>query len=200
LEYLEKQQTASVRELSHALAMTGANIRHHLAVLESNYLIEPLSQRREGQGRPETIYGLSRHVLGEGLAELACAMLNVWLKNTTETALETDLRSVASKMGGDDLPDPSLLLTHRLRRLVDRLNELHYQSRWEAGLNGPNVILGHCPYVAIVASNPELCRMDAYLLEQWTGLPVEQTAMLQKSIKGVPYCGFRVTGTWEKSV
>lgn len=48
LDYLRKRQTASVRELGSALAMTGANVRHHLAVLELNYLIELISQRKEG--------------------------------------------------------------------------------------------------------------------------------------------------------
>jgi DNA-binding transcriptional ArsR family regulator len=39
LDYLRKQQSASVHELSISMAMTGANVRHHLAVLESNDLI-----------------------------------------------------------------------------------------------------------------------------------------------------------------
>ncbi len=194
LDYLRKQETATARELSCALAMTGANIRYHLAVLELNDLIEFISQHREGRGRPENVYGLSRRVLGDGLDELAEAMLLAWLKNATETALETGLRSVALQLGGDTLPGPDILLTHRLTQMVDRLNELHYQSRWEAGVNGPNIILGHCPYAAIIASNPELCRMDAFLLEQWTGSPVEQTAMMKKTVKGYPYCAFRVTG------
>jgi predicted ArsR family transcriptional regulator len=174
--------------------MTGANIRHHLALLESNDVIEVISQQREGRGRPENIYGLSRRILGDGLDELANAILNVWLKHTTEAALEDGLRSVAERLGGETQPKADILPTQRLSRLVDRLNELHYQSRWEAGMKGPNVILGHCPYAAIIASNPELCRMDALMLEQWTGLSVEQTAKLQKSAKGYPYCAFRVTG------
>jgi len=193
LDYLRKQQTASVRELSRALAMTGANIRHHLALLESNDVIEMIGQQREGRGRPGNIYSLSRRVLGDGLDELANAMLEVWLRDTTEAALESGLRSMAQRLGGTARPKADSLPTQRLSRLVDRLNELHYQSRWEAGMSGPNIILGHCPYAAIIASNPELCRMDAFLLEQWMDLPVEQTAKLQKSVKGYPYCAFRVT-------
>ena len=193
LDYLRKQQTASVRELSRALEMTGANIRHHLAILESNDLIEFVSQRRVGRGRPENIYGLSRRVLGDGLDKLAGAMLNIWLRNATADVLEAGLRSVALQLAGGNLPNPDILLTHRLTRLVDRLNELHYQARWEAGVDGPNVTFAHCPYAAIIASNPELCLMDAFLLEQWTGLPVEQMAMLQRSVKGYPFCTFRVT-------
>ena len=194
LDYLRKHQTASVRELSRALAMTGANIRHHLAVLESSDLIEFISQRSEGRGRPVNVYSLSRRVLGDGLDELARAMLNVWLRNATEPARDAGLRSLALCLGGVNIPEQDTPLTHRLPQLVDRLNELHYQARWEAGMNGPAIILGHCPYAAIIASTPELCRMDAFLLEQWTGLAVEQTARLQTGGKGYPVCGFRVTG------
>jgi predicted ArsR family transcriptional regulator len=194
LDYLRRQRTASVHELSRALSMTGANIRHHLAVLESNYLVESISQRQEGRGRPENIYGLSRRLLGDGLDKLAEAMLNVWLRNGTEAALEAGLRSVALQLGGENMPEPDLLLKHRLTRLVGRLNEQHYQAHWEAGVDGPHVFLGHCPYAAIIASNPELCQMDAYLLERWTGLPVVQTAKLQTSIKGYPYCAYWVMG------
>jgi predicted ArsR family transcriptional regulator len=193
LDYLRKQQTASVRELSRALTMTGANIRHHLAELEVNGLIEFISLRREERGRPANIYGLSRQMLGDGLDELTGALLNVWLKNAPEAALEAGLRSVALQLGGKNLPGGGILLMHRLARLVDRLNELHYQARWEAGVTGPNIILGNCPYAVIIRSNPELCRMDAYLLEQWVGSPVEQTARLRTGAKGYPICVFRVT-------
>ncbi len=110
LDYLRKQQTASVRELSSALAMTGANVRHHLAVLESNDLIELISQRKEGRGRPVNVYGLSRRVLGDGLDGLAGAMLEVWLKDAPEAVREAGLRSLAQRLGGDDLPGPDTLL------------------------------------------------------------------------------------------
>jgi predicted ArsR family transcriptional regulator len=195
LEYLGKQQTATVREMSFALAMTGANIRHHLAMLISDNLVVVINQNRDGRGRPVNVYGLARLVLGDGLGELATATLNVWLGNATEAELEAGLRSVALWLGGQDLAETDVLLPHRLTRLIERLNELHYQSAWEAGMYGPNVILKHCPFTSIIASNPELCRMDAFLLEQWTGLPVEQTAMLQKNVKGYLYCTFRITGS-----
>jgi predicted ArsR family transcriptional regulator len=195
LEYLGKQQTATVREMSFVLTMTGANIRHHLTTLVSDNLVEIISQNRDGRGRPVNMFGLSRRVLGDSLGELAAATLNVWLGNATESELEVGLRSVALWLGGEALAGPDDLLPHRLTRLIERLNELHYQSAWEAGMNGPNVILKHCPYASIIASNPDLCRIDAFLLEQWTGLPVEQTAMLQKNMKGYLYCTFRITGS-----
>ena len=194
LETLRKQQTASVHELSNALAMTGANVRHHLAVLESNELIEVISQRREGRGRPAAVYGLSRRVLGDGLDGLAGAMFDSLLRGAPESVREAGLRAMALRLGGKNMPGHDTRLPHRLTLVVDRLNELHYQARWEAGIDGARFILGHCPYAAIVAEYPELCRMDAYLLEQRSGSPVEQMAKLQPSAKGYPFCVFRVTG------
>ena len=194
LEYLRKQQTASVHELSSALAMTGANVRHHLAVLESNQLIELVSQRREGRGRPVNVYGLSRQVLGDGLDGLAGAMLETFIRATPLADQAAGLRCMASTLGGIAIPDPHTPLSRRLTQAVERLSELHYQARWEAGIDGAHVILGHCPYAAIIAAYPELCRMDAFLLEQRSGSPVEQVARLQGSAKGYPFCTFRVIG------
>ena len=193
LDYLHKQQTASVRELSAALGMTGANIRHHLADLEAIGLIEFISLRREERGRPANIYGLSRQMLGDGLADLNEAILQAWLKNAPEAILEDGLRSIALHLGGKNLLGIGIMLTLRLARLIDRLNELHYQARWEAGVTGPAVILGYCPYAAIINAHPELCRMDGFFLEQWVGSPVEQTAKLHTAAKGYPVCTFQVT-------
>ena len=195
LEYLKKQQTASVWDMSNALAMTGANIRHHLASLKSEGLVEIFSQSRDGRGRPENRYGISRRLRGDCLAELAAVLLDVWLGTTSESVLESGLRSVAVKMARAGSPDPRVSLTNRLIGMISRLNELHYQAGWEAGPDGPVVTFKHCPYETIVTSNPELCRVDAFILEQWTGLPAEQTARLQKNARGSTYCTFRVTGS-----
>ena len=194
LDYLRKRQTASVHDLSVALSMTGANVRHHLAVLESNDLIELISQRREPRGRPVKVYGLSRRVLGDGVVGLAGAMFESLLRDASLTVQEARLRSVASHLGGNNIPGRDTLLTRRLALAIDRLNELHYQARWEAGINGARIILGCCPYAAIIAAYPELCGMDAYLLEQRIGSPVEQTAKLHPSTKGYPFCTFQVFG------
>jgi predicted ArsR family transcriptional regulator len=192
LDYLRKYQTASVRELSRALAMTGANIRHHMAVLESNDLIEAVSRRQEGRGRPANVFGLARRVLGDGLDELAGAMFDVWLKEAAEEVREAGLRSVAQRLAGENLPASNIPIPRRLALAVDRLNELHFQARWEASAAGPRILLGHCPYAEIVSRYPELCRIDAYLLELQLVLPARQTAKLERSATGLPHCAFVV--------
>ena len=192
LDHFRKHQTASVRELSRLLGMSGANVRHHLAVLESNDLIEVVGLRKEGRGRPMQVYGLSRRVLGDGLDALAGTVLDAWLGGASDGIREAGLRSVAERLaGGADL---KATLMKKLAGTVERLNAIHYQARWEASAAGPRLILGHCPFAAIIAGHPELCRMDAIFLETRLGSVVEQTTKMQLSDKGLPFCAFVMKG------
>jgi predicted ArsR family transcriptional regulator len=71
-----------------------------------------------------------------------------------------------------------------------RLNELGYQARWEARPGDPQVQFGHCPYTAIIADHPELCLLDAALLESMLGNSAIQTAKLETDFQGGKYCRF----------
>jgi predicted ArsR family transcriptional regulator len=192
LEYIRKYQTTSVRELSSVMGMSGANIRHHLSLLESNDLVESVGIRKEGRGRPRHVFGLSRRVLGNGLDTLSGSLLSLWLEGTSDEKQEVGLKSLASRLAGPI--EPNLPLMKQVMGTVARLNELHYHARWEAGSAGARILLGHCPYAAIIADHPELCRMDAFLLEVRLGASVVQTAKLQMSDKGLPYCAFQMIG------
>ncbi|RPI96394.1 MAG: hypothetical protein EHM40_01495 [Chloroflexi bacterium] len=68
----------------------------------------------------------------------------------------------------------SLSIPKRLGFALEKLNEAHYMARWEAGAEGPHVILGICPYAAIIEKHPELCQMDAAMLAEWMGQPAAQ--------------------------
>ena len=106
LDYLRKQQTASVHELSSALAMTGANVRHHLSVLESNDLIELISQRREGRGRPVTFMACHGGYWAMVWMDWQGQCLRFYYRNAPEAEREAGLRSVALRLGGNDMTKP----------------------------------------------------------------------------------------------
>lgn len=188
LDYLRKHHTASAMELSRALGMTRANARHHLVVLEENDLVQVIGLRREGRGRPRNLYALSRHVLGDGLDELAHLLLAEWLADLPEDQRDDIFRALAGRMA-----KPSTgLLAVRLADTMKQLNQLHYQARWEAGASGAHVILSHCPYAAIIERHPELCRLDLFLLEASLGMEAEQMLKLDRSGQGMPVCVFRI--------
>jgi len=66
----------------------------------------------------------------------------------------------------------------RLNLIVEKLNQMNYHARWEAGREGPRVILGHCPYAAIIGKHPELCKMDAALLKDLMGQSAKQLSKI----------------------
>ncbi len=162
LTYLTKTRTASAREIARGLKISPEAVRHHLRVLVADGRLEISFVRgREGRGRPEKVYSLPRTALGDNLAALSDAALS-------EAGMAVQVDALAKRLTGDsgfaDQP-----VSRRLNMTVEKLNKMNYHARWEAGSKGPRLIFGHCPYAAILEKHPELCRMDAALIEQLMG-------------------------------
>jgi len=177
LAYLNKTRTASVREVSRALKMSAATVRHHLRVLVSDGRLEMESVRpREGKGRPEKVYSIPRAALGDNLSALAEALL-------TEAGSGVRMEALAKRLAGES-NFASQPVAKRLSFVVEKLNQMNYHARWEAGAEGPRIIFGHCPYAAVVRKHPELCEMDVSLLSQLVSRPVlrESKSETQKSV------------------
>jgi len=184
LAHFKKTRSASAREIARALNMSAPNVRHHLGVLvsdgrlEVNAVYEP--RLRGGRGRPEKIYSLSQAALGDNLSVLAGELLN------EKVNLEAVGERIALSQGLVGLANQSM--PKRLSALVDKLNEMHYQARWEAGAEGPRVILGRCPYAKVIDAHPELCKMEIALLEKAIGRPVLQSP--KSEVIGQGLCPF----------
>jgi DeoR family suf operon transcriptional repressor len=185
LDYLKRNRTVSSREIARALRMTPANARHHLGILSADGRVEVINQRQVGRGRPEKVYRLAGTLVGDNLAALADAIL-------TETGREIVMEKLGKRIAGKNMVADQPL-AHKLTSTVERLNKMYYQARWEAGAEGPHIILGHCPYSAIIEKHPELCKMDMTLLSELLGGDVDQLAKLEDGAGGLPYCAFALT-------
>lgn len=177
VSYLHKTPSASAREIARALNMSLETVRHHLRILVSDGRLEVESVRgHEGRGRPEKVYSIPRAALGDNLSALAEALL-------TEAGSGVDVEALAKRLAGDS-DFGSQPIAKRLTLIVEKLNQMNYHARWEAGAEGPRILFGHCPYAAIVAKHPELCEMDASLVSKLASRPVkrESKAETQKSI------------------
>jgi predicted ArsR family transcriptional regulator len=180
LDYLRKTRSASVREIARALKMSAPNVRHHLSVLCSDGRAEVNEIRsRAGRGRPEKIYTLARSAMGDNLAALTNALLETAGKGL-------NLEAVAERILGAD-QFANLSVPKRLALLIARLNEMHYQAHWEAGAGGPRVIFGRCPYWKVIEAHPEICKMDAALVQKAMARPVSQ---LRKNESARGLCPF----------
>ncbi len=192
LDYLKGRWGASAAELGRALSLTPANIRHHLRILLGEGVVHVVAERHAGnRGRPTLIYSLSEQAHAHNLDGLASALLDelIFADKAEENLLS--LAKVAQRMAGHAVPAQAHL-TSRLNACIRRLNALNYQARWEAHAHGPHVILGHCPYAAILSEHPELCRLDALLLESLLNASTAQIAKLTPSSHGGFICVFAV--------
>ena len=183
LDYLKRNRSVSSRELARALQMTSANARHHLGILAADGRVEVINQRQIGRGRPEKVYRLAGTLMGDNLSALVDVLL-------TEADGKVRMEALGERIVGENKVSAGQPLMRRLASIVERLNEMHYQSRWEAGAEGPRIVLGHCPYAAVIERHPSLCRMDAALLAKLLGGDVRQTAKLESGAGDLPYCAF----------
>jgi len=185
LAHLKKTRAASAREIARALKMSAPNVRHHLGILVSDGRLEMMAvHQRGGRGRPEKIYSLSRAALGDNLAALADALMSV-------EGFRLNVDGTASQLL-DSAQFINLPITKRLTLLVEKLNEMHYQARWEAGAEGPRVLFGRCPYAKIIERHPELCKIDSVMLEKALGSRVERFTKTESGVRGLCPFSFRV--------
>lgn len=190
MEYLEIRTVATALELSHALQVTAADIRHHLTALREEGQVEVVGKQRvQGRGRPGKLYSLSQRSLDDNLDLLAEILLNELIKSNTSST-DAALKRIAQGLIGN--PRLQGHLTQRLYNTISRLNQLNYNARWEARSDAPQVVLGRCPYAKIIQNHPELCQMDKILLNTLLDIPVKQLAKLSKDKRGATSCLFLV--------
>lgn len=189
LAYLGKNRTASAREISRALKIPAANVRHHLRILASDGRLDVASVRaHDGRGRPEKVYSLPGAALGDNLSALADVLLS---ESDAKLSMEALAGQLARRLaGGTRIAGQPI--AKRLNLTVERLNQMNYHAHWEAGSAGPRLLFSHCPYAAIIEKHPELCKMDQSLLRELMGQPAEQ--IFKTGRDGSTVCVF-VVGT-----
>ncbi len=189
LKYLQDHNLASALEISRALHMTAANVRHHFAILKNQGLIEEFGSRQSKyRGRPTKLFGLPSNVLDNNINDLAAALLKSFLNGQN---LETKFSILINHLFPDQIDqDANNSILQLLNHTVQQLNSANYQARWEASPTGPRVILGHCPYAVLQSDYPELCQMDRLFLSHQLNRSIIQITKLERTPEGTPSCVF----------
>jgi predicted ArsR family transcriptional regulator len=192
LDILKNKPNCTAAELSRALQLTQADVRHHLVNMVAEGLIVITGHQRGGRrGRPARQYSIAAAVHGDNFDLLSSALLEVSLQNLSPSGQRAYFQRVASHLAGENIPNGAL--AQRLVGTVEKLNELGYQARWEAHADSPHLILEHCPFADLLPKHPELCQLDASLLEILLREPVIQIESLTQEDDG--YCIFLVGKT-----
>jgi predicted ArsR family transcriptional regulator len=139
------------------------------------------------------LYGASDRLLGDNMAAIADSLLGAWpsgSRSAGPNGLTTTLaQGLLHRLGTSASPNP---ISKRIAALIERLNEAHYHARWEAGAQGPRILLGHCPYYAIIRQHPVLCQMDAFALGEQLGAKATQVAKIDPAASTVTQCIFLI--------
>ncbi|MEX2160611.1 MAG: helix-turn-helix domain-containing protein [Anaerolineales bacterium] len=190
LDYLDQRGSASARQMAQAFGMTPANLRRHLGILQARGLVLSQAQRSHlGRGRPQQVYALAPASRSADLEGLTRALLTDLSASPAKAAR---LKRLAHRlMGAGTVPGGQI--SRRLVSAIQKLAPRGYKPRWEARPHGPQVVFGRCPYAALIAGHPELCRMDAHILESLLAAPAEQIAKLQAGPNGAPQCVFKIS-------
>jgi len=190
LEMLSNQDQVSAAEISRALAVTQADVRYHLTMMEQEGLILTVKPKHSGRrGRPARRFSLASKTMQDNYEILTSALLSSMRKNITEEERNRILHEIARQLPGEFKPDGPL--GRRLMQAVDRLNLLNYQARWEAHADAPRVIFDRCPFASLRPEYPELCLVDAYLLSTLLDEPVVQIESSAHLPAG--YCLFNIS-------
>jgi predicted ArsR family transcriptional regulator len=196
LEYIQSQRAATANDISQALNMTTANARHHLGILHEQGAIEIIGyQPRGGKGRPAQIFGPGHHGSRDNLVQLSGALMDEIEYLSPVDAHRGSLERISHRLVPPlrkKVDHAKLHLTQRLYGAIQQLNKHNYHARWEAHIDAPRLILGHCPYKAIVDQYPDICQIDALILESLLAEPVDQITKLAPDGRGVPVCVFEI--------
>lgn len=193
LNYLKERGEATVDELAKVLKLTTVTVRHHLDILRSEELVaEPIVQRRGSRGRPQYLFALtakSAEYFPTNYQSLAGHLL-AELKVADQRVANVIFEGVAQRLAAEA---PSLRphesVPARLNRAVTFLNERGYVAHWDKIDGGYRLHTNNCPYATLSGEHSELCRMDAALMSQLVGAPVECTG---RQAEGAAHCLYLV--------
>ena len=192
LNYIHEQHSSTVEELSKVFRVTPANIRHHLSILVEQGSVKVIGQKAAAfRGRPAQIYSSSQQTDLHNLDHLSGALLSNLIVNAEPYKKNQKIKEIASFIGSEFKPDATNP-TRRLYSAIRSLNRMNYQAHWEAHIENPRIMFDHCPYRSIIADHPELCQIDASLLENLLDTPVRQIDKLCIDIKGLAQCVFLI--------
>jgi predicted ArsR family transcriptional regulator len=190
LNFILEQQSTTVEELSKVFRVTPANIRHHLSILVGQGSVIVIGQKAPAfRGRPAQIYRGAQQSNQNNLDHLADVLFINLIQNSGQEQKAPLLKKIASQLVAK-FPLDINNSTRRLYSSIRALNHMSYQAHWEAHVENPRIMLGHCPYRAILDRHPEICQMDAFILEALIDTPVRQIEKLALNAKDLPQCVF----------
>jgi DeoR family suf operon transcriptional repressor len=179
LQTLLTQPRCTVNELADKVGISPISIRHHIASLEAEGLINS-EDVRHGVGRPRQVFSLTDTGVEQFPTRYVRLTIRL-LEHLKETMPEAMLTKLFTQMAEDlarDLSDgtelKNLTMQERLNLVKDLLKREGFNIEWEQLEDGYEIHEASCPYYYIGQNHPEVCAVDQILISKVLAVPTEK--------------------------
>jgi DeoR family transcriptional regulator, suf operon transcriptional repressor len=190
LQYLQRNEKATVKELAALLGVSGTATRDHLVHLQNEGLVEARAERY-GPGRPRLVYTLSeqaRSRFPKQYDRLITGLLRELIAlegpDKVDHLLERVSRRLADEYAGRMAGTG---MEERLGELRSLLEQRGVPA--EVSESGDGIRLFACPFYDIAQDHPEVCSMERQMIEFVLG---EKLALESTIREGAHTCRFVV--------
>jgi predicted ArsR family transcriptional regulator len=192
LDFLRRENHATVKELADVMGLTPTGVRQHLTLLERDGLIEA-SEERGRVGRPALIYRLTDR--GEALFPknydlLANLLLEELRANNSGEEFQEAVRRIAFRMAGPFLPRvEGMALKDRVAETASIMRGFGCVA--ESGEAGDEILLRQftCPYPMVARRHSVICALEVAFVRQLAGADARLCSSL---LRGDKSCTYRI--------
>lgn len=192
LRTLRLRGKCTVNDLAEASGVSPVSVRHHLANLQAEKLVEA-EEVKHGVGRPRLRFALSDTALEmfpSRYFRLMSRILEEIKDSMSPTAVQHLFTSVAATMAAGYAEQlEGLPLEQRLERLIHLLSEEGFEAELQEIDGSVTIRELSCPYFKIGRAHPEVCMIDQTFIATSLSLPVERVTCL---LDGDSHCSFSI--------
>ena len=198
LQLLKMRAGLTVGQLTDAMHISQMGVRQHLAILETEGLVEHY-QEKQGRGRPPYIYRLTdeaNSLFPTTYASFAVGLMHEvakfngpgFINKVFRERMKSQLEAYQHRLKDKTLPE-------RVKELARIRDEEGYMARCDESENDYILIEHNCPIAVIAEEYPRVCEIELALFRQSLGAKITREEHL---MQGSHRCCYRIPKTSEE--
>lgn len=197
LQLLKMRAGMTVGQLTDALHISQMGVRQHLAILETEGLIEH-HQEKQGRGRPPHVYQLTdeaNSLFPTTYANFAVGLMHEVAKFNGPGFINKVFRGrMKAQLEAYQLRLKGKTLCERVKELAQIRDEEGYMARFDENEDDYILIEHNCPIAVIAQEYPHVCEIELALFRQSLGAKIVREEHL---MQGSHRCCYRIPKSTE---
>ena len=198
LQLLKMRAGMTVGQLTDAMHISQMGVRQHLAILETEGLVEHY-QEKQGRGRPPYVYRLTdeaNSLFPTTYASFAVGLMHEvakfngpgFINKVFRERMKSQLEAYQRRLKDKTLPE-------RVKELARIRDEEGYMARCDENESDYILIEHNCPIAVIAEEYPHVCEIELALFRQSLGAKITREEHL---MQGSHRCCYRIPKTSEE--